>query len=89
MVHATLLYDFPIDLIDRYTRMPSKVPDYRQARPHADFLTNLPMPRARLVDALRSAWLSSGDPPAPAIPEDLVRELVETKFSNPGWIGRL
>jgi lipoate-protein ligase A len=90
LIHASLLYDFPIDRIDRYTRIPSRKPDYREGRPHAEFVMNLPMPRERLLAALKSAWLVSERDPAPAtIPEDLVRGLVETKFSSYRWIGRL
>lgn len=90
LVHATLLYDFPLDRIGRYTRMPSRRPEYRQDRPHDEFLTNLPMGREPLREALKAAWLLHGSDPDPApIPEDLLRSLVETKFSDDGWIRRL
>jgi lipoate---protein ligase len=90
LVHASLLYNFPIERIDRYTRIPSRKPDYREGRPHSEFVTNLPMTRERLLAALKSAWLASDRDPAPAtIPENLVRGLVETKFSSYEWIGRL
>ena len=90
MVHASLLYDFPIDRIDRYTRNPRRQPDYREDRPHDEFLTNLPMVRNRLISALMAGWGASG--PELVVDENterLMRELLATKFTDFGWIGRL
>jgi len=90
LVHASLLHDFPLDRIDRYTLMPPRRPSYRDDRAHADFVVNLPMARGRLVDAILRAWLADPARPEPAaIPQDLVRSLASTKFSDPSWIGRL
>ncbi len=90
LVHATILYNFPLDKIDRYTSLPRRQPSYRADRSHGDFLTNLELPRASLVEAIRSAWLppGRGDEP-PVVPEEVVRELVASKFSDPSWIRRL
>jgi lipoate---protein ligase len=90
LVHASLLYDFPLDAIDRYTRMPPRQPAYRGDRPHVEFVINLPLPRHRLVAALKAAWLPVDRPETPAeIPEATLRSLVEGKFSKVGWIERL
>jgi lipoate---protein ligase len=90
LVHASLLYDFPLDRIDRYTRMPPRQPSYRHDRPHSEFVTNLPLPPDRLKAALREAWLPEGCSEIPAvIPEATLRSLIETKFSEIGWIERL
>jgi lipoate---protein ligase len=90
LVHATILYDFPLDLVSRYTALPLRQPSYREGRSHEDFLVNLDLPRASLVEAVRSAWLPPGRPPAPGeAPLDLVRDLVATKFADPSWIERL
>ncbi|HZZ72275.1 MAG TPA: lipoate--protein ligase family protein [Pirellulales bacterium] len=56
LYHGTLLYDFPLDLIGAVLKLPPRQPDYRQARPHADFVTNLPLPVAELRDALCRAF---------------------------------
>ena len=45
LVHASLLYDFALDRIGRYTLMPPRRPDYRGGRSHEEFVTNLPLPR--------------------------------------------
>ena len=90
LVHATILYDFPLEKIDRYTSLPRRQPSYRADRPHGDFLMNLELPRASLIEAIRSAWLPPGTTAeAPAVPEETVRELVASKFSDPSWIQRL
>ena len=90
LIHASLLYDFPLDRIDRYTLMPPRRPVYRGDRPHGEFVTNLPLDRPRLVSALLGGWLLDPSRPELAtVPEPLVRSLVATKFSLASWIERL
>jgi lipoate-protein ligase A len=90
LVHATILYRFPLELVTRYTPMPRRQPAYRAGRAHDDFLTNLDLPRADLVEAVRAAWLDPEHPDAfAAVPEAILRQLVTTKYSNPAWIERL
>jgi len=54
--HGTVLYDFDLPRITRYLRHPSREPDYRRGRPHAEFVTNLPLSRHDLTTALKSSW---------------------------------
>jgi lipoate-protein ligase A len=90
LVHASILYQFPVDLIARYTAAPSRQPAYRQNRSHQDFVTNLQVDRAGLVAAIRAAWLApAGEAPAAVVPEARVEELVATKFGAPSWTERL
>jgi len=90
LIHASLLYDFPIEAIERYTLMPPRRPGYRADRPHAEFVTNLPIGRDRLIEALKSVWLTPDRPEAPAeVPETTLRALVDSKFSKVDWIERL
>lgn len=87
LVHTSILYGFPLDLITRYTKLPTRQPAYRAQRSHEDFLTNLNMTRDELVTAIRSAWQ---DPNMPwNLPAELIQELVASKFGNPAWIERL
>jgi len=39
--HGTILYDFPIDKISCYLKIPVVQPEYRKNRDHVDFLTNV------------------------------------------------
>jgi lipoate-protein ligase A len=90
LVHASLLFAFPLDLVERYTHLPRRQPAYRENRSHLDFLVNLPLPRARLVAAIQEAWLPAQHPSArAAVPEELVAELVRAKFADRAWIERL
>jgi lipoate-protein ligase A len=90
LIHASLLFDFSIEAIDRYTLMPPRRPTYREDRPHGEFVTNLPMSRDRLVEALKAAWLPFDRPEATAeVPEATLRSLLDSKFSKVGWVERL
>jgi lipoate-protein ligase A len=56
LYHGTVLYDFPLPLIGRWLGEPVRQPEYRAARDHGAFLTNLPASRAAIEDALIAAW---------------------------------
>jgi len=60
LYHGTLLYDFNLSLISSCLRTPPRQPDYRNARPHQDFVANLPLSKQQLIDALDAAWPTSG-----------------------------
>ncbi len=90
MIHFSVLYDFDLPLIARYTHMPPRQPGYRADRPHDDFVVNLPLGRAAIVAAVRSTWggesaTAAGYP----VPADLIAELARTKFGASRWIERL
>ena len=89
MVHASILYDFPLERIARWTRLPVRQPSYREHREHTDFLTNVDLSRRRLIDALKTAWLTDENPERATVPEDLVERLVREKFGDSGWVERL
>lgn len=50
--HGTLLYGFDLSLISKYLKIPKKMPEYRQARGHSDFVTNLQLGEGELKQAL-------------------------------------
>jgi lipoate---protein ligase len=92
LVHCSILYQFPIDRIARYLALPARQPDYRRGRPHAEFLRNLDLPRATLVEALHPGG------PAPCADSTgttslqgamaLLPSLLAERFANPEWIER-
>jgi len=86
LVHASLLYCFPIRLVTRYLHLPARQHAYRARRSHDEFLTNLEVPRDDLVAAVRSAWPTTG---SAAVPEGLVLQLLAEKFADPAWTERL
>lgn len=85
LYHGTILYDFDLDLISRYLKTAPRQPEYRVARDHREFVTNLPLDRQSIVDALRQAW-KPGQPQHPTA-EFLaeVDELVRSKYSQESW----
>lgn len=90
LVHASILYGFPLDRISRYLGIATRQPNYRENRSHEEFVTNLNLPRATILEAVRSAWLPEPrEPLSVEIPKELVRGLTEERFGDPAWILRL
>lgn len=87
LYHGTFLDAFDIELIDRVLPHPPREPDYRARRPHTAFLTNLAIGRELFEDALREAFAVSGV--ASSIPDERARSLLESRYLNPDWVGRL
>lgn len=84
LYHGTLLYGFDLSLIGRYLLTPPRQPEYRDARPHEDFVTNLAADRGELVRALTDEW----DAEPADLPDRFVaraNRLVEEKYSDPAW----
>jgi len=79
--HGTFLWHFDLTLMDRFLKMPSRQPDYRQDRPHDRFLTNLDAAAPAIKDALRAAWAAHA--PLPRAP-DCQRLMVE-KYGREDW----
>ena len=50
--HGTLLYAFQPTTVQKYLAEPSRQPDYRTGRRHADFLGNLPLSAGDIRDRL-------------------------------------
>lgn len=83
LYHGTLLYDFPLPLIERCLKMPPRTPDYREGRPHERFVANLPIDAAMLRRLLvetfdaniqRETW-----------PAERVARLVAGKYGQEDW----
>ncbi|MBZ0165670.1 MAG: hypothetical protein K8I00_02605, partial [Candidatus Omnitrophica bacterium] len=50
--HGTLLYNYDLSRIEHYLAIPASMPDYRERRPHRDFVTNAPVSKKHFQDAL-------------------------------------
>ncbi len=85
LYHGTLLYDFPLPMIERCLAMPPRMPDYREGRPHEGFVMNLPLTSA----AIRRALVEGFDAHKPRAdwPELRTAELVAEKYGRPEWNG--
>lgn len=56
LYHGTLLYNFPLELVEKCLAMPPRQPAYREGRPHRAFLTNLPLSGEIIRRAVAAAW---------------------------------
>jgi lipoate-protein ligase A len=50
--HGTILYNFDSALMDRYLRTPARAPKYRADRVHTQFVSNAPLTRQDIVQAI-------------------------------------
>lgn len=87
LYHGTLLYDFSLSLVTDCLGTPPRQPEYRQQRPHSEFVTNLAVAREQLVSVLQNAWPTTGTE-EPLDAGD-IRRLAEGKYSDPAWTGKL
>jgi len=79
--HGTFLLNFDLTLIEKLLPMPSRQPDYRQDRPHSQFLMNLPLGAEALKASLRQAW---GTGEYLTVAPDCQR-LIAEKYSRDEW----
>lgn len=81
LFHGVFLLGFDLSLMRKYLPMPSRQPDYRESRPHEQFLTNLDAPAGLIKKALREAWSAAEcRQGAPVIPPEL-----EEKYAGDEW----
>jgi lipoate-protein ligase A len=83
LFHGTFLLHFDLALIGDLLQMPSKQPDYRESRHHADFLTNINVSAEKVKVALQNAW----DAGSPLInpPLEKTTALAREKYLTNEW----
>ena len=83
LFHGTFLLHFDLALIGDLLQMPSKQPDYRESRHHADFLTNINVSAEKVKVALQNAW----DAGTPLInpPLEKMTALAREKYLTNEW----
>jgi lipoate---protein ligase len=84
--HGSLLYAFDISSVERYLMQPSRQPEYRRDRAHAEFLTNLPARPDWLRAALRDVWQAMEF--LNAWPEATMKQLIAEKYNRSEWTHR-
>jgi lipoate---protein ligase len=83
LYHGTLLYAFDLGLIEKCLRTAPRQPEYRKAREHGEFVTNVAATREQLVDAVIAAFPMASAPSN--VPEAAVEKLVAERFGNDRW----
>ena len=83
LFHGSFLLHLDMSLVEKALPQPSRQPDYRVNRSHADFLINLNVPPHTIKGALAKAWDTAGvlDP----IPWDKITLLAREKYALDDW----
>jgi lipoate-protein ligase A len=82
--HGTILYHFDLDRVGQLLKLPSRQPDYRSERTHADFVTNLAASRHEILQRLVAAW--NGQPvECPASFIEQAGELARSRYERDDW----
>jgi lipoate-protein ligase A len=83
LYHGTLLYRFPLELIEQYLKMPPRQPDYRCGRNHETFVANLPVGGDELRQALVEGW--EAEECLQSWPESPTARLVAERSGSKEW----
>lgn len=83
LFHGTFLLNFDLELIGKCLIFPSRQPDYRQSRSHADFLMNLNLPSPAVKEAMKKIW--NAEIPLQAPPLAGISALARDKYATPEW----
>ena len=83
LFHGSFLLHLDIGLVERALPLPSKQPDYRANRAHADFLMNLEVPSRLIKAALAETWKAAT--PLRTIPFDEISLLAKEKYRADCW----
>ena len=83
LFHGSFLLHLDLSLVEKALPLPSRQPDYRVNRSHADFLINLNVPAPTINAALIKAWDATA--PLAPIPFDQITRLAREKYSLDEW----
>jgi lipoate-protein ligase A len=86
LFHGTLLLGSDLAAMAKYLALPSRAPEYRRARDHEVFLTNLPLSVAAAKQALAQAWQADGA--SLAWPTEGIARLVRERYARAEWNAR-
>lgn len=83
MFHGTFLLDADLTMISRFLRHPESEPAYRGKRSHAEFVTNIGLPREAVAAALAAEWGATD--PAAEPPLTRAESLCADRYARPEW----
>ncbi|TWT91020.1 putative lipoate-protein ligase A [Pseudobythopirellula maris] len=84
LYHGAVLYDFDLGLIERWLLAPPRQPDYRERRPHGEFVANLPTTAERLRETFATAW-GADEAYDPTGLDSEIDRLVSERYSQESW----
>jgi lipoate-protein ligase A len=83
LFHGTVLLGLDLARVAQWLLPPPRQPDYRRARPHGEFIANLPLTAVGVKTALARAWRADG-----SFGEDLskaIARLVAERYGRDDW----
>lgn len=83
LFHGSFLLGLDLSAMGELLPMPSKQPDYRGDRSHAEFVCNVPLLPSAIAEGLRAVWNASETLATP--PDDSIRRLISEKYSRDDW----
>jgi lipoate---protein ligase len=83
LFHGTFLLKMDLSKMGKYLLFPSKQPDYRADRDHADFLTNLNISSQEIKEAILKQWEAVDK--IENFPFQRVGALARERYSIPKW----
>lgn len=83
LFHGTILLNLNLALVEELLPMPSRQPEYRQNRPHRDFIRNLPLSADTVKHALAGAW-SAEQADVPGL-DEAIETLISAKYGRRDW----
>ncbi len=84
LYHGTILYAADLELIARCLEFAPRQPDYRQGRPHHEFIANAPLDPVRFAADLAIEWDATvGEVPGEVFERS--RELVSKRYRCEDW----
>jgi len=84
LFHGTVLHGFDLGLISECLGTPEKMPDYREAREHGGFVTNISVDADQLKREIAREWRA--EHPMIDWPAEKMRELAAGRYCDQGWI---
>jgi lipoate-protein ligase A len=83
LFHGSFLLHLDLNLVEKALPMPSRQPDYRLNRSHADFLMNLKVPSHLVRRALAEVWGATHD--LAEVPFEQINRLAREKYALEHW----
>jgi lipoate-protein ligase A len=83
LYHGTILYAYPLSLLDECLLTPPRQPEYRLGRSHGQFVANVPVSADALRAALIRAWSTTSE--MRGWPRESMRELAARRYEDDAW----
>jgi lipoate-protein ligase A len=85
LFHGTFLYAFDLALIEKTLKFPSQQPGYRESRPHATFVSNVPISATQIKSILKKVWSANAPFNQIEALKTSVAMLTASKYSLTPW----